>query len=664
MNAQEAPADTRRPLEPEDLCRLRWTGSVALHPSDESVVFSVTWPDATTDSNRSQLHVWDGSAAQQLTYGHADGTARFSPNGRSLAFVRSTPKQPNELCLLDWETRQLEAVATFDDGIDDVQWLDDGRLVLLASRRPDDQVGVDDDELARRIRTLTRIDYRFNGRGWIHDRPRQIAIVEPGRDEPLTWIDELVAEAGYDLRSIDHEAVTISPDGSALAVIAASDDDSDLTGANHVWIHHLDGTTKSIRSTEPGGWWEAVLWHPGGDLVTLGTTTADTHGFARPHTIDREARKATVVGPHDVNVAPVIGVAGGLVPVTNGLLLSGPRRGAVTIDHYDLDDGSLTIRAEGPYQAIAFDASPDGTRIVASVSSTDRPAELWQMSPGPPTRLVGLNDEILDEIELASVESVEVDSSDGVRVHAFVTRPPSSAPDLGSPGPGLVYVHGGPMAQFGYGFFDEFQLAAASGYTVIGGNPRGADGYGEAWATSIVGRLGTCDWDDVTAITDHLAAIPEVDPDRLAIGGGSYGGFMASWAVGHSNRYRAALVERAVTSWYSMFGTSDIGNPFGPALIGATIEDDLEAVARQSPLTYAAAMTTPMLILHSEEDWRCPIEQAEQLFTAVRRTGGDVTLVRVPGENHELTRSGSPKHRVERFAVVHEFFDHHLGVER
>jgi dipeptidyl aminopeptidase/acylaminoacyl peptidase len=216
------------------------------------------------------------------------------------------------------------------------------------------------------------------------------------------------------------------------------------------------------------------------------------------------------------------------------------------------------------------------------------------------------------------------------------------------------------MSTYSHTFFDEFQLAAADGYTVIAGNPRGSDGYGEQWAASIVGDLGNRDWADVTALTDHLAALPEVDDSRIGIGGGSYGGFMTSWAIGHTQRYRAALVERAVTNWETMAGTSDIGSYFLPMLLDASPETDVERLRHQSPISYATSVTTPTLILHSEEDWRCPIEQAEQLFAAYRRAGVDVTFARFPGENHELSRSGSPRHRVERFGFVHDFFARHL----
>ncbi len=168
------------------------------------------------------------------------------------------------------------------------------------------------------------------------------------------------------------------------------------------------------------------------------------------------------------------------------------------------------------------------------------------------------------------------------------------------------------------------------------------------------------------AITDHLADLPEVDADRIGMGGGSYGGFMTCWALGHDDtgRYKAGLVERSVVDFVSMTGTSDIGHSFVTRYLGASIDDDPDAVLRQSPLTYAQNISVPTLVLHSEEDWRCPIEQAERLHATIHRNsvnGGSSILVRFPAENHELSRSGQPRHRVERFEIIHEFFARHLG---
>jgi dipeptidyl aminopeptidase/acylaminoacyl peptidase len=230
--------------------------------------------------------------------------------------------------------------------------------------------------------------------------------------------------------------------------------------------------------------------------------------------------------------------------------------------------------------------------------------------------------------------------------------------------PVVLNIHGGPFGQFGETFFDEFQVYAGAGYGVVFCNPRGGSGQDTAFARALVGDMGGPDYRDVLACFDAaLERMPWADRTRLAVMGGSYGGFMTAWVAGHDHRFAAAIVERAVTDWYTMQGASDIGSHFNRNYLGerATINDDLQAVLRQSPLTYAAAIETPVLILHSEDDLRCPIDQAEQLWVALKLLRKDVEFVRFPDESHELSRSGRPSHRVDRFDVILDYLARKLG---
>lgn len=646
----------RRPIAPDDLYRLRAVTDVALHPGGRTVVYQVSWPDKTTDSNRAQLYSvgLEGNGVRQLTFGHRDSAAAFSPDGTKLAFLRSNPGHPTLVMVLRWPVGEVFEVASFTDGAAWLAWPDDGRLVVAAAQRPAQQIGLSDDDVARRPRIIRSTRYRFDGRGYINDRPQQLFLLDAVPDA-----DPNVLGAP----GVDHGGTAVSPDGASVASVAGTDPDADLTGCNHIWLYSTDGSRPPRPLTDRGGQWESLCWHDDGTLLAFGTTDNSTTGFNHPHVIDVSPSggppRVERLGDHDFNVVPGMLSGRGAVPVDGGVLLPGFRTGRVAIDRYDLASGDRSVVHEGPHQALAFDATPNLSAAVAAVTSANRPAELWRVD-GEPTRLVSLNDDVLSEIELATVEEVRITSEPGVEVHAFVIRPPDSAPSTGDRSPGLLYIHGGPMFQYGLGFFDEFQMAAACGYVVVAGNPRGSDGYGEEWARAIIGDLGNKDWMDVTALADHLESLPEVDEDRLGVGGGSYGGFMTGWALSHDQRFKAGLVERAVTSWNSFSRTSDIGPWFTAKTIGATMEDDPSSVTRQSPLHYAADITAPTLIVHSEHDWRCPIEQGEQLFTAIRRAGGDATMVRFPDENHGLTRGGGPVHRVERFEIVHEFFARHL----
>ncbi len=635
-----------RTIRATDLFDLRSVGAVST--SGEHIVYSVSWPDRDTDENRSTLHLFEGGSGRSLTDGHRDTAPTVSPDGTRVAFLRSEPEGKPQAAICDIETGTVTIVPGYEnEAVQQVDWVDNDRVLIRATKRPDEFAGLDADEIKRRPLVTRRLDFRFNGRGTTLHARGAIDIVEPatGTITPITptGTDQLAAAA--------------APDGRSVLVVSSTDDDADITGRTRVWLWTLEGSSPTLMTPDPGQW-DSVGFTTDGRPFACGQPSPTRPGLSRPHLLAAGA-PPNVLGPHDVNSAATIGGSAGSRTAPGSIFMPGMRRSTVTVDRYDDTTGEITTVAEGPFVITSFDLLDDGQRIIAAVTTPTRPAELWEFSPAGSQVLVSLNDELLAELDLAVPELVSVPSSDGVEVEALLVRPPASAV-ADAPGPGLVYVHGGPMAAYTQSFFDEFQMAAADGYTVIAGNPRGSDGYGDEWISSITGALGQKDWDDVQALTDHLAELDTVDEDRIGIGGGSYGGFMASWAIGHTHRYRAALVERAVTNWETMAGTSDIGSWFLPMLIDADWHTGLDALRTMSPMSYADNVATPTLIIHSEEDWRCPIEQGEQLFAVLRRNGVDVTLARFPGENHELSRSGSPRHRVERLRLVHDFYASHL----
>jgi len=268
--------------------------------------------------------------------------------------------------------------------------------------------------------------------------------------------------------------------------------------------------------------------------------------------------------------------------------------------------------------------------------------------------------------ELLEPERFTARSQDGYEVDAWVVRPPDF--DASKRYPAILTIHGGPFTQYGTGFFDEFQVMASGGYVVLFANPRGGSGYSEEHGRAIRGPLGDAgpgwgvrDYEDLMAVVDTaLERYDFIDGDRLGVIGGSYGGYMTSWIVGHTNRFKAAISERAVNNLVSMFGSSDLFWVF-ERQFGGPMWDNVEAYLEKSPSTYAQAIETPVLVLHSEQDLRCNIEQGEHLFTLLRLLGKEVELLRFPAESHELTRAGSPLHRTIRFEAVLEWFGRYLS---
>ena len=240
--------------------------------------------------------------------------------------------------------------------------------------------------------------------------------------------------------------------------------------------------------------------------------------------------------------------------------------------------------------------------------------------------------------------------------------PGCTLPDGDESVPLLLNIHGGPASQYGTGFLDEFQVYAEAGYGVLACNPRGSSGRGNDFLQAVTrDGWGVVDLADVTAVVDAaLERFPRLDADRMGIMGGSYGGFLTAWVTARDHRYKSAVVERALLSWPSFFGTSDIGWEFPKMYTGYDMPDSPGELWPMSPLSRAKDIVAPTLIVHSEGDYRCPIEQAEQLFTTLLRAGTTSEFLRFPGESHELSRSGSPLHRKERFEAILEWHDRHL----
>jgi len=314
----------------------------------------------------------------------------------------------------------------------------------------------------------------------------------------------------------------------------------------------------------------------------------------------------------------------------------------------------------GNRQVSALSGCPTAPLFAFLASDPTHPAELFRCAAdGTDERqLTDCNREWREEVVLCIPELLRY-RRDGVDLDCWVIKPAGYIP--GQRYPALLNIHGGPHTQFGNTFFDEFQVYAGAGYVVIYTNPRGSQGYGEAFTRAVVGDWGGVDFGDVMAGLDEaLQRCDFIDPDRLGVMGGSYGGYMTSWTVGHTNRFKAACSERALNTFTSFFGSSDIGPWFAVNQIGALPWENPQWYAEHSPLTYAQDITTPLLIMHSENDLRCPMEQAEQLFMTLKRLRREVLFICFPDETHELSRSGKPRHRLERFRHILEWFGGHL----
>ena len=314
---------------------------------------------------------------------------------------------------------------------------------------------------------------------------------------------------------------------------------------------------------------------------------------------------------------------------------------------------------DGEREVASFSASRDGRALRARFRIRPRPMRFTRSRTAASANCRTHNAVWLESVTLSPAEAFSAKSTDGQTVHGWLIKPLGFTPR--KKWPLVLEVHGGPEAMYSWSFFHEFQLLAARGYAVLYTNPRGSKGYGEAWDARIFADWGSQDADDCLAAATCRRRAAVGRQKRLGVTGGSYGGFMTAWLVGHTREFAAAVATRGCYNFHSFYGTSDIGPTFGDYILGGPVYE-LEERLPSSPLTYARQMRTPLLLIHNEADLRCPMEQAEQLFVQLRRIGKvETDLVRFPEESHNLSRSGRPDRRVERLERIVGWFDRFLS---
>ncbi|MFO8059147.1 MAG: S9 family peptidase, partial [Bacillota bacterium] len=333
--------------------------------------------------------------------------------------------------------------------------------------------------------------------------------------------------------------------------------------------------------------------------------------------------------------------------------------GDLTLRRVALDGGPvhrMNDGIEGDRAVHSFDYCPGEDLFVAVVSSFDLPGDLWLLPRGE--RLTAVNDDWLSGLELSTGERLSWNSYDGTGIEGWILKPPGF--DESRDYPAILSIHGGPYRHYGAVFFFEMQMLAAEGYVVFCPNPRGSHGYGQAFAGAIYDDWGNLDYHDLMSGVDCLLTLGFVDENRLGVTGGSYGGYMTNWIITQTPRFKAAIADRSVSNLHSLLGT-DIQYSLWESPSGDAWEwDGIMHALMRSPLTHADRVKTPLLLIHPTDDQCCPIEQAEQFYTALKRLGSAVELLLFPGASHELPRSGNLTQRVQRLQWITAWFNEQL----
>jgi dipeptidyl aminopeptidase/acylaminoacyl peptidase len=637
-------------MRPNDLALLRTPGVPTVSPDGRIAVVAVARPDLEADEYRSQL--WavptDASApARPLTSGHQDSAPAFSPDGRWLAHLSAEPGGRPQVWVLPTAGGAPRRVTDHHLGAGAPVWSPDSRRLAYTARVPEhgrygtvEGVGAG----AEPPRLITTVQYRRDGEGFLTDRPSQVFVL----DLPADFDDDTVPlpePAQVTTGNADSADVTWRPDGAELAFVSARHPRADRDLVRDVYSVRPDGSGLR-RVTASGGNCAFPAYDASGRQLYV-TAVPDLG----PEGLDFVARQAVpcrvdlATGALEPLLDPEQEHRGDETPATvlvDGAVLVGlERRGAVELVRVPLDGGAPESLVDGPFTVRGVAAA--GGVVVALVAHDRSAGELIAITPGRRRLLTAFGRRLGETGRLHRTQERTVTASDGHPVHGWVTTPPGPGPH-----PVLLTIHGGPFSQYGWGLFDETQTYVSAGYAVVQCNPRGSSGYGAEHGRVLRGAWGGHDVDDVLAFLDAALADPALDADRVGVMGGSYGGYLTALLIGRTDRFAAAVVERAFTDPVSFVGSSDIGWSFPDQYLGT----DPERLAAQSAMANAGSITTPTLVIHSEEDWRCPVEQGTRLYVELKRRGVPSELLLFPGEGHELSRSGRPKHRLARFEHI------------
>jgi dipeptidyl aminopeptidase/acylaminoacyl peptidase len=675
---------TKRLITAEDLYQLKAISGARISPDGQTVVYAVHHVDEKTEKKYANLWIApaDGSQpARQFTYGEqTDSHPRWSPDGETIAFLsnRGDKEKPAQVYLIPFSGGEARPLTSIQGSINTFVWSPNGQRLLLLARKTDaEALEREKDEQKKKLgivaRHYDRLFYKLDGFGYlpkerlhlwtvdvqsgedrqITDHPvydesfaswspdgQWIAFISNRNEDPDAYPDRddifIIPSEGGPLRKIEtavgpKQHTSFSPDGKWLAFYASDSEDLGYRNMN-VWVAPVNGSAPACNLTGPldfhvSAWTINDMAEP---ETMLPTWSNDGSQIYFPSTYHGSSILLSVSAHADG---------------------SGPQGGS--------QDAAQTVIGEGGVVgSFSFDRSQ--SRMAYFYGRMDDPGQIRvrDLATGQNRQLTQVNRDLLDGIDLGKVEEVWFKGPDGNDLQGWVMTPPGFDPSKKYPS--IMEIHGGPLTQYGKYFMHEFYYLAASGYVVYFCNPRGGRGYGEAHAGAIWGDWGNHDYGDLMAWANYAEKLPYIDPQRMGVTGGSYGGYMTVWIIGHTQRFKAAVTMRCVSNFVSMWGSSDFNWTFQKELNNKPPFEDLQYVWDHSPIAYIGNAKTPTLVIHNEMDHRCPIEQGEQVYVALKRLGVDTEFVRFPDEFHGLSRNGRTDRRIARLKHIKRWFDKYM----
>lgn len=646
-----------KPVRIEDLFDYRFLSAVEIASNGEWAAFIVKHPDVKENCYRSDVYLahLTRPEVRRLTTSGKDGPAAWEASGDSILFAskRCEDGKGSSLYRICVTGGEAEFAFELPHKAEAFRPLPDGRI-LFTARIPLDGEPAEDDADADDYEVLEEIPFWQNAKGFTSRKRVQLFIFDPETGESI-----VLTEPELEIQSFDYT-------GDHIAFVARRfPGKAELT--DELWIHDLVSGKSHCLSKDELTLGEARFL----DKDSLIVLASDMAEYGRGQ--NRELLLYDLVDRTDCNLTPNWDRSVGNSVVADCRHGGGPILQAdggfayMTITERSTSkvvrisrDGEIAIVAE-PNGSVDTFAVKNGAVLCVELHP-DNLHELYAYDSNEARTLTSLNVKSLAERRVSTPERFSV-MSGSTQLDAWIVRPVDFDPN--EKVPTILTVHGGPRASFGDVFFHEMQFLAGQGYALIYTNPRGSSGRGNEFA-DLREKYGTIDYDDLMNVVDAaIQNYPFVDANRLGVMGGSYGGFMANWAIGQTDRFKAAVSQRSIANWTCKFNTTDIGYYFNEDAMGTNPweEGGADKLWWHSPLKYADKAVTPTLFIHSEQDYRCWMAEGLQMFTALRYHGVDSRFVLFREENHELSRSGKPKHRARRLQEMLEWFDRYLKTQ-
>ncbi|MEO7021818.1 MAG: S9 family peptidase [Ktedonobacteraceae bacterium] len=674
LERQDTMTVEKRALTLEDFWRLKTVADPQPSPDGTMVAYVVGSYDE--QHNQSHSAIWlaslDTGQTRQFTSGESqDMQPRWSSDGSRLAFVSTRHESKPQIFTMDVDGGEARRLTTVPDGAASPVWAPDGKHLCYSSTPETDlqkvaqetawlEAHTDVDKKAARLRRQSTLISRFDGRGYIDRRVHLFVLnLEQPEAEPRQ-----LTEGDYDAA----QAVW-SPDGTLIAFVANRAEDAEHSLASDIWTVEVEsGEMKRLTDGKLSA--ASLAWSPAGQSIAFFAEhpLSGRRDYENPHLwlVSRSGGdQHDLMTKRDLSLAAVqpdyqfgAGAAPVWSPDGQTIYFVSAEHGANAIFALSIEAGNCWRVSSAAADVAALQGVAGGQVLVGVAATALQPYDLFTVpcSGGDLKPLVATNQALLADVTIAPTEHITFTGPDDWEIEGWLVKPL----DTSHPYPLILHVHGGPYSAWGNSFYFQAQALAGAGYASLYINPRGSKGYSLAFTQAA--DWGENDYLDLMTGVDAVLAQGEVDPLRLGITGISYGGFMTNWVLGHTDRFAAGVSVNGVSNLVSMSGTSDLGALWLGVQYGRfwESEETWQYYRARSPITYVERISTPMLLLQSENDYRCPIEQGEQMFAALRARHQTVELIRFPNASHAIAGTASPHHRYFQWKLTLDWFDTHV----